>query len=296
MIGDPRASAFTEGFAGQWLFLRNLAAVVPVQQSFPDFDDTLRRAFRRETELFFDSIVREDRSAFDLLRADYTFVNERLARHYGIPNVKGPRFRRVTLDERTHRRGLLGHGSILTVTSYPDRTSPVVRGKWVLENLIGVAPPPPLPNIPELEAPNFAAAPRSMRERIAQHRRSPTCASCHSMMDPIGLSLENFDAVGKWRALEESGAPIDASGGLPDGTKFVGATGLTEALLRSDVFVKTLTEKMLTYALGRGLEHYDAPAVRAIVREAARQDYRVVTLIREIVRSAPFQMRKAAGT
>jgi mono/diheme cytochrome c family protein len=294
MIADPRFSAFVEGFAGQWLFLRNLAAAVPVQQNFPDFDDTLRQAFRRETELFFESIVREGRSAYDLLRADYTFVNERLARHYGIPNVKGTRFRRVTLGGATHRAGLLGQGSILTVTSYPDRTSPVVRGKWVLENLLGSPPPPPLPNVPELEKPSFAAAPRSVRERIAQHRRSPTCSSCHSMMDPIGLALENFDAVGRYRTFEESGAPIDASGALPDGTKFVGARGLTEALLRSDMFVRTLSEKMMTYALGRGLEYYDAPAVRAIVRGAARQDYRVDSLIREIVRSAPFQMRRAA--
>ena len=293
MIADDRFSAFVEGFAGQWLFLRNLAAAIPVQQNFPDFDDTLRQAFRRETELFFESIVREERSAYDLLRADYTFLNERLARHYGIPNIKGTRFRRVTLDESTRRAGLLGQGSILTVTSYPDRTSPVVRGKWVLENLLGAPPPPPPPDVPELEASSFAAAPRSVRERMEQHRRSPACASCHRMMDPIGLALENFDAVGKWRALEESGASIDASGSLPDGTKFVGARGLTDALLQSDVFVRTLTEKMLTYALGRGLEYYDAPAVRAIVREAARQDSRVVALIQEIVRSAPFQMRRA---
>ncbi len=293
MIADGRFSAFVEGFAGQWLFLRNLAAAIPVQQNFPDFDDTLRQAFRRETELFFESVVREDRSAFDLLRADYTFLNERLARHYGISNIGGARVRRVTLDESTRRAGLLGHGSILTVTSYPDRTSPVVRGKWVLENLLGSPPPAPPPDVPELEPSNFASAPRSMRERIAHHRRSPACASCHSMMDPIGLALENFDAVGKWRSLEESGAPIDASGSLPDGTKFVGAKGLTEALLRSDVFVRTLTEKMMTYALGRGLEYYDAPAVRAIVRDASRDDWRMSALIREIVRSAPFQMRRA---
>jgi hypothetical protein len=293
MIADDRFSAFVEGFAGQWLFLRNLAAAIPVQQNFPDFDDTLRQAFRRETELFFESIVREERSAYDLLRANYTFLNERLARHYGIPNIKGTRFRRVTLAESTRRAGLLGQGSILTVTSYPDRTSPVVRGKWVLENLLGAPPPPPPPDVPELEASSFAAAPRSIRERMEQHRRSPACASCHRMMDPIGLALENFDAVGKWRALEESGASIDASGALPDGTKFAGARGLTDALLQSDVFVRTLTEKMLTYALGRGLEYYDAPAVRAIVREAGRQDSRVVALIQEIVRSAPFQMRRA---
>jgi hypothetical protein len=293
MIADPRFSAFVEGFAGQWLFLRNLAAAIPVQQNFPDFDDTLRQAFRRETELFFESVVREDRSAFDLLRANYTFVNERLARHYGIPNVKGTRFRRVTFAEGSTRAGLLGQGSILTVTSYPDRTSPVVRGKWVLQNLLGSPPPAPPPNVPPLQPSTFAAAPRSVRERMAQHRQNPVCASCHSMMDPIGLSLENFDAVGRWRTREESGAPIDASGSLPDGTKFAGAKGLTDALLRNDVFVRTMTEKMLTYALGRGLEYYDAPAVRAIVREAARHDYRMSTIIREIVRSAPFQMRRA---
>jgi hypothetical protein len=293
MVADERFSAFVEGFAGQWLFLRNLSAVIPVQQNFPDFDDSLRQAFRRETELFFESIVREERSAFDLLRANYTFVNERLARHYGIANVKGTTFRRVTLGEDTQRAGLLGQGSILTVTSYPDRTSPVVRGKWVLENLLGAPPPAPPPNVPPLAPANFADLPRSVRERMTQHRRNPVCASCHSMMDPIGLALENFDAVGKLRTREESGAPIDASGGLPDGTKFVGAKGLTDALLRSDVFVKTLTEKMMTYALGRGLEHYDAPAVRAVVREAASRDHRVTALIRAIVRSAPFRMRRA---
>jgi hypothetical protein len=243
--------------------------------------------------MFVDSIVREDRSALVMLRADYTVLNERLARHYGIPNVKGTRFRRVVLPPDSRRGGLLGHGSILTVTSYPDRTSPVVRGKWILENLLGTPPPPPLPNVPALKPPSFAGTVLSMRERIAEHRRSPVCASCHSMMDPLGLALEHFDGVGKWRALDESGAPIDASGALPDGTKFEGVEGLRTALLSSDRFIATLTEKMLTYALGRGVEHYDLPAVRAIVSEAARDDYRLTSLIRAIVESAPFQMRRS---
>jgi hypothetical protein len=291
MVADARFSAWVENFAGQWLYLRNLAAVVPVQQSFPDFDDTLRQAFRRETELFVESIVREDRSAFDLLRADYTFVNERLARHYGIPDVKGSRFRRVALAPDQKRQGLLGQGSILTVTSYPDRTSPVVRGKWILENLLGAPPPPPPPNVPELKPTSFATQVLSMRERMAAHRTNAMCASCHTMMDPLGFALENYDGVGRWRALDESGNPIDASGSMPDGTTFVGAAGLTAALLQSDRFVVTLTEKMLTYALGRGLEYYDAPAVRAIVREAAKNDYRFSSLILGVVQSAPFQMR-----
>ena len=293
MIADSRFSSFVEKFAGQWLFLRNLTAVVPVQQNFPDFDDTLRQSLRHETELFFESVVREDRSALDLLRADYTFLNERLARHYGIRNVKGSRFRRVTLPPESKRGGLLRQGSILTVTSYPDRTSPVVRGKWILENLLGTPPPPPLPNVPPLKPASFANKVLSMRERISEHRNNAVCASCHAMMDPLGLALENFDATGKWRDLDESGVPIDASGALPDGTRFVGSDGLTQALLGSDRFVFTLTEKMLTYALGRGLEYYDAPAVRAIVRRSAREDYRFVSLMRGIVQSAPFQMRRS---
>jgi hypothetical protein len=295
MIADPRAEAFVQNFAGQWLFLRNLDAVVPVQSIFPDFDDALRQAFRRETELFFDSIVREDRSALDLLRADYTFVNERLAEHYGIPNVKGNHFRRVSLGAETKRRGLLGQGSILTVTSYPDRTSPVVRGKWILENLLGSPPPPPLPNVPQLRATTAEGQVLSMRQRMERHRANPVCASCHAMMDPLGLSLENFDAIGRWRTLGESAAPIDASGVAPDGLAFEGADGLRAALLRSDRFVATLTEKMLTYALGRGLEYYDAPAVRAILRDSARDEYRFSSLVLGVVQSAPFRMRKAAG-
>jgi mono/diheme cytochrome c family protein len=295
MLADPRAEAFVRNFAGQWLFLRNLDAVVPVQSVFPDFDDALRQSFRRETELFFESIVRENRSALDLLRADYTFVNERLATHYGIPNIKGEHFRRVTLPPDSKRRGLLGQGSILTVTSYPDRTSPVVRGKWILENLLGTPPPPPLPNVPPLRATDTSGVVLPMRQRMERHRSNPVCASCHAMMDPLGLSLENFDAVGKWRTLGESSAPIDASGMAPDGTRFDGPDGLRRTLLSSDRFVSTLTEKMLTYALGRGLEYYDAPAVRTILRGAAQDDYRFSALIAGIVQSAPFRMRRAQG-
>ena len=294
MLASPKSEAFVRNFAGQWLFLRNLDASAPVQSVFPDFDDALRQGFRRETELFVESVLREDRSALDLLRADYTFLNERLARHYGVPNVAGSHFRRVTLPPGNPRRGLLGQGSILTVTSYPDRTSPVVRGKWILENLLGTPPPPPLPNVPPLKATGSAGTVLSMRQRMEQHRANPVCASCHAMMDPLGLSLENFDAVGKWRALGESSSPIDATGRLPDGTPFEGPAGLRDALLRSDRFVATLTEKMLTYATGRGLEHYDVPAVRAILRDAAAQEYRLSAIVSGVVKSAPFRMRRAA--
>jgi hypothetical protein len=293
LLKDARASAFTANFAGQWLYLRNLEAVVPVQSEFPDFDDTLRRSLERETELFFASIVQEDRSALDLLRADYTFVNERVARLYGIPNVKGNHFRRISLPQDSPRRGLLGHGSVLTVTSYPDRTSPVVRGKWILENLLGTPPPPPLPNVPDLEATDGSGTTLPMRERLAAHRASPACASCHKLMDPLGFALENFDATGRWRTLDEAGGPIDASGNLPDGTKFAGAEGLREALLGSDRFVMTLTEKLLTYAVGRGVESYDQPALRKIVRDAAATDYRFSALVMGVALSPPFQMRVA---
>ena len=292
MIADARFDSFVETFAGQWLFLRNLPASVPVQQNFPDFDDTLRQAFRTETELFFKSVIREDRSALDLLRADYTFLNERLATHYGIGDVKGTRFRRVTLPPGTRRSGLLGQGSILTVTSYPDRTSPVGRGKWILETLLGTPPPSPPPGVPPLKPPSFATKVLSVRERMIDHRRNPPCAGCHAMMDPLGLALENFDAVGKWRALDESGGAIDASGMMPDGTKFDGPDGLRQALMGSDRFVMTLTEKLMTYGLGRGVEYYDEPAVRDIVRTASRDDYRLVSLIRGVVQSVPFQMRR----
>jgi hypothetical protein len=293
MLADDKADAFIENFAGQWLYLRNLDAIVPVQSNFPDFDDTLREGLRRETELFFASIVREDRSALDLLDADYTFVNERVARHYGIPNIKGSHFRRVHLAADDPRRGLLGHGSLLAVTSYPDRTSPVIRGKWILENLLGTPPPNPPDDVPELKDTDGAGTIVSMRERLAAHRDNPNCASCHALMDPLGFALENFDAVGRWRTLDESGTTIDASGALPDGTPLSGVDGLKAALLSSDGFVMTLTEKLLTYALGRGVEPYDMPAVRGVVRGAAADDYRFSALVLGIVKSTPFQMRKS---
>ena len=295
MLADARADAFVANFAGQWLYLRNLEAVVPVQSKFPDFDDTLREGLRRETELFFGSVVREDLSALDLLRANYTFLNERVARHYGIPNIKGAQFRRVTLPPDNPRRGLLGHGSILAVTSYPDRTSPVVRGKWILENLLGSAPPPPPADVPELAATDGAGTALSMRDRLAAHRARPACAGCHAMMDPLGFALENFDAIGRWRTLGDAGEALDASGALPDGTRFDGAEGLREALLSSDLFVTTLTEKLMTYALGRGLTHYDMPAVRGILRDAAADDYRFAALLTGIVQSTPFQMRRSGS-
>jgi mono/diheme cytochrome c family protein len=293
MLADPRADALVTNFVGQWLFLRNLQSLLPDPKKDQDFDEDLRQGFRRETELFAGSILREDRSVLDLLTASYTFVNERLARHYGIPNVRGTHFRRV---ERTddNRRGLLGQGSVLAVTSYPNRTSPVVRGKWILENLLGTPLPPPPPDVPPLkEKPNAAEEEQSMRERIAQHRANPACASCHQTMDPLGLSLENFDFVGRWRTVDEALIPIDATGVLPDGTKFEGPAGLRGVLVsQPDRFVRTLTEKMLTYALGRGLEHYDMPAVRTITRDVARNNYRASSLILGVVNSLPFQMRR----
>jgi len=293
MLAHPRATAFVENFAGQWLYLRNLDAVVPVQSVFPDFDDTLRQGLRRETELFFGSIVQEDLSALELLRADYTFVNERVARLYGLPNIKGNHFRRVTLPPDNPRRGLLGQGSILTVTSYPDRTSPVVRGKWILENLLGVPPPPPPADVPDLEDSGSSGRTLTIRERLAEHRGNPTCASCHALMDPLGFALENFNAVGVYRTIDGTGAAIDASGTLPDGTAFANVDEFRAALENSDLFVLTLTEKLLTYSLGRGVEAYDQPAVRAIVREAAASDYRFSALITGVVQSTPFRMRRA---
>jgi hypothetical protein len=293
MLRDARSSALITNFAGQWLYLRNLRGVSPDPDAFPDFDDNLREAFRRETELFVESQLREDRSVTDLLTANYTFVNERLARHYEIPRVYGNQFRRVTLPDET-RRGLLGHGSILTVTSYANRTSPTLRGKWVLENLLGAPPPPPPPNVPALEGGDGPAA-LTVRERMEQHRRNPVCASCHAPMDPLGLALENFDAIGRWRT-REGQTEIDSSGVLPDGARFDGPTGLRSVVLgRGDRFAATVTGKLLTYALGRGLEHYDAPAVRKILRESAPGGYRWSALVLGIVSSAPFQMRQAGG-
>jgi len=296
MLLDDRASALTDNFVGQWLQLRNLEAMRPSQVLFADFDEGLRAAFRRETELFFQSIVREDRSVLDLLVADYTFVNDRLAKHYGMPQVRGSHFRRVDVVDE-YRGGLLGQGSILTITSHPVRTSPVFRGKWILTNILGTPPPDPPANVPPLpdKGGAYAGKTPSMRERMAAHRDNPACASCHAMIDPLGFGLERFDPVGRLRAIDEQYQPIDVSGTLPDGTSFNGIAELRTALVRRpDRFVGTLTEKLLTYALGRGIEPYDMPAVRTIVREAAAGDYRFSTLVLGIVKSLPFRERSTA--
>jgi hypothetical protein len=331
MLDDERAQTLIENFAGQWLYLRNLTSVSPDMRLFPDFDDNLRQAMRRETELFFASIVREDRSVLDLLSADYSFLNERLAKHYGIPGVYGSRFRRVNfgtpesgtplrgvsptgrvdstnskadpsknetrntgadLAERgaTLRGGLLRQASVLTVTSYATRTSPVIRGNWILENLMGTPAPPPPSNVPPLKD-NAVERNQPLRERLAQHRNDPNCSGCHNLIDPVGFSLENFDAIGRWRDLDV-GEPIDSNGGLPDGSRFVGVTGLEQALLQKpDLFVGTLTRKLMTYALGRGVDEHDSPAVRQILRQARENNYRFSSLIHGIVQSMPFQMR-----
>ena len=292
MLADPRSQSLIGNFASQWLHLRNLASVRPDMRLFPDFDDNLRGALRRETELLLESVVREDRSVLDLLRADYTFVNERLAKHYGMPNIYGSRFRRVTLDENSVRGGLLRHGSILTVTSYATRTSPVIRGKWILENLLGMPPPPPPADVPEL-IDNTISGKLSVRERLAEHRANPACASCHNPMDPLGFALENFDAVGRWRTVD-GGEPIDPSGELTDGTHVDGVEGLEVALLkRPELFVGALAEKLLTFALGRGVEYYDAPAVREVIRRAEGKGFRFSSLILGITASTPFQMRRS---
>lgn len=294
MLADPKSQALVTNFAGQWLQLRNLRSTTPDKNDFPNFDHTLRQAFARELELFVGSIIREKRSVLDLLTADYTFVNERLALHYGIPNIFGSHFRRVSGIEVT-RRGLLGKGGILLVTSHADRTSPVVRGKWILDNLVGSPPPPPPPEVPALPDVQ-GATPLTMRARMEQHRANPACASCHKLMDPLGLALENFDAIGAWRT-EDNGARVDTSGQLADGTKIEGVIGLRAALLKQpEALVTTATEKLLTYALGRGLEPEDMPAVRAIVRQSERDDYRFVSLIEGVVNSTPFRMRKAEET
>jgi len=290
MLADPRAEALIENFAGQWLFLRNVETVQPDVTEFPDFDGNLRRALRRETELLFSHVMRENRGVLELMTADYTFVNERLAKHYGIPGVYGDRFRRVPVVD-DYRRGLLGHGSILTVTSYPNRTSPVLRGKWVLDNLLGASPPPPPPDVPQIEENHVGEPPRSIRERLEQHRANPVCASCHAKMDPIGFALEPFDAVGRWRTAD-AGLPIDASGALPSGAAFDGPGELRDGLLsRPEDFVGTFTRKMLTYAVGRGLDASDAPTIRTIVREAAKTDYAFSSIVTGVVRSDPFRMK-----
>tara|TARA_Y100000588_G_scaffold184668_1_gene198572 strand:- start:329 stop:2434 length:2106 start_codon:yes stop_codon:yes gene_type:complete len=292
MLADSRSHALVNNFAEQWLFLRDVDAKEPDEGFFPGFDENLRQALRRETALFVDSILRDDRSVLDLITADHTFVNERLARHYGIPHVYGSHFRRVQLEDE-QRRGLLGQGSILTLTSYSTRTSPVLRGKWILENLLSSPPPPPPPDVPALDERTDDGQPRSMREAMEQHRANPACASCHAQMDPLGFALENFDAIGRWRERSESDAPIDATGLLPDGRRFDGPSGLRDALLTApDQFVHTVTEKLLIYALGRGAEHFDAPAIRRIVRAASQDDYRFASVVVGIVNSTQFQMRK----
>ncbi len=292
MMADPRSSALVSNFAGQWLYLRNINTVHPNQDIFSEFDENLRNAFRQETNLFMESMIREDRSLLDLLRADYTFVNERLARHYGIPNVFGSRFRRVTLTDE-NRKGLLGKGSILTVSSLANRTSPVMRGKWVLDNLLGTPPPEPPPNVPALQEKGDQGEALTMRQQMEQHRANPACAVCHRVMDPIGFALENFDAIGQWRT-DDSGMPIDPSGVLPDGQKFQGPAELQEILLQNpEQFVRTATVKLLAYALGRSIEDYDAPSARKIVREAVPSGYRWSSIINGIVKSTPFQMRRS---
>ena len=292
MLADSRAKALVTNFAGQWLYLRNLEKALPDVEAYPDFDENLRQAFQQETELFFESMLLEDHSVLDLLNANYTFLNERLARHYGIPNVYGSHFRRVTLnDER--RRGLLGQGSILTVTSYANRTSVVLRGKWLLENILGAPPPPPPPNVPSLPERSADGRALPLRQLMEQHRANPVCATCHARIDPLGFALENFDAIGKWRAVS-AGTPIDASAVLPDGARFEGPDGLRKTLLsHPQEFAAAVTEKLLTYALGRRVQYNDAPAIRKIVRDAAPGGYRWSSLIGGIVRSTPFQMRRS---
>ena len=290
MLADSRAAALADNFFGQWLYLRNLGRLQPDAELYPVFDDKLRDAFRRETELFLASQVREDASVVDLLRAPYTFLNEHLARFYDVPGVYGSHFRRVELTDR-RRAGLLGHGSILTATSYANRTSPVLRGKFVLESILGAPPPPPPPDVPALEEDGAAGQPRSTRERLEQHRQNPACATCHAKIDPLGFALENFDPIGRWRETD-NGVPIDASGAAADGTTFDGPVELRRALLaRQEQFIATVTRKLLTYALGRGLEYYDQPAVREIMRRAAADDYRWSALVGAIVDSPPFRMR-----
>jgi hypothetical protein len=292
MLTDPKSGALVHNFAGQWLHLRNVRNVLPNSDEFPDFDENLRQAFQHETELLFESVLREDRSVLDLLTADYTFLNERLARHYGMPGIYGSQFRRVNLRDES-RRGLLGQGSILAVTSHAERTSPVLRGKWVFENILGMPVPPPPADVPPLRENKDGEKPRTMREQMSEHRANAVCASCHKVMDPVGFALENFDAVGAWR-VEEAGGKIDASGELADGTKVEGVSGLRQAIVsRPEMFVGTVTEKLLTYALGRGVGYRDMPAVRKIVRDAAHSNYRMSALMMGIVRSAPFEMRTA---
>jgi mono/diheme cytochrome c family protein len=293
MLADARSQTLITNFASQWLQLRNLESSTPDMRLYPDFDDNLRQAMRRETELFLESIVREDRSVLDLISADYTFLNERLAKHYAIPRVYGSRFRRVMLDKESQKRGgLLRQGSILTVTSYNTRTSPVLRGHWVLKTLLGVPPPPPPNDVPPFPEKTISGS-LSVRQRLVEHRTNPACSGCHSLMDPLGFSLENYDAIGRWRNTEED-QPIDATGDFPGGTSFDSVSGLEKSLLaRPDIFVGNMVEKLVTYSLGRGVQYYDAPAVRKIVQDARSEDFRFSALIVGITKSKPFQMRRS---
>ena len=294
LLADPRSQALVDNFAGQWLHIRNVAGFQPSPELLFHFDDNLRQAFEQETKLFFDSIVRENRSVLDLLDADYTFLNERLARHYGIPGVYGERFRRVSLPADSVRRGLLGQGSILTGTSRANRTSPVIRGKWIMENILGTPPPPPPPNVPDLVEERDPRKVLPMREQMAAHRANPVCAACHAQMDQLGFALENFDAIGEWRDIYASGLPIDASAEFPDGTTFDGPGELRRLLLsHADDFLTTAIDRLLTYALGRGLEATDMPTVRQIKRDAAAGDHRFAALVQGVVASTPFRMRMA---
>jgi hypothetical protein len=290
MLADPRSRALVDNFAAQWLYLRNLKNINPDFETFPDFDDNLRQAMQKETSLFLDSMIHEDHSVMDLLTADYTFLNERLARHYEIPGIYGTDFRRVTLKD-PNRRGLLGQASILAVTSLPTRTSPVQRGKWILTNILGIPPTPPPPNVPALKEHSDPGKPLSLRARMEQHRADATCAGCHRVMDPIGFSLENFDAVGQWRESDE-GARIDPSGVLYNGAKVDGPVALRQMLTaKPEIFTGVFTEKLLTYALGRGTQYYDMPAVRGILKDASRNGYRFSSIVLGIVKSTPFQMK-----
>jgi hypothetical protein len=292
LLADARADSLISNFAGQWLYLRNLDSITPDGRLFPDFDDNLRQAMRRETELLFSEILREDRSALELLHADHTWLNERLAKHYGIPHIYGPQFRKVKLEHDSERGGILRHASVLTVTSYATRTSPVLRGKWVLENLLGTPPPPPLPDVPALDESKISEN-LPIRARLAAHRDKPACAGCHAFIDPPGFALENFDALGRWRELEAD-TPIDASGGLPDGSSFTGIDGLEAGLLqRPELFITTLTEKLLTFALGRGITPNDGPTIRRIVRAAKADNYRLSAIILGIANSTPMRMRES---
>jgi hypothetical protein len=294
MLRDPRSKSLVDSFGSQWLTVRKLNTWLPDQILFNDWDENLRDSFIKETELFLDSQLREDRSVVDLISANYSFINERLAKHYGIPNIYGERFQRVTFSDGI-RGGLLGQGGLLMVTSYPDRTAPVVRGFWVLENLLGMPPPPPPPNVPDLAAVNSDGKKRTLREQMEIHRQNPACATCHVRMDPLGFALENFDAIGRWRTTSD-GVGIDASAVFADGTPINGVQGLRKFVLaHQEDYVETFTSKLLTYALGRSVEYYDNPAIRKIMRQAAANDYRWSSIILGIVKSTPFQYRRSAS-